>query len=125
MMKITKMAFLLLPLVLVSCSRDKKQIAESWVVERVMIAGANVTSEYTMNNYTETYSGGDNYSFSGDPAGKSGSGKYNWDGKTTIKRHGVTNQESMTLTVTKLTSDEFEYRTLVNGAEAEFKLRKK
>jgi hypothetical protein len=124
-MKLIRVAFLLLTLVLVSCSRDKKQIAESWVVERVMVAGANVTSEYTMNNYTETYSGGDTYSFSGDPAGNSGSGKYNWDGKKTIKRHGVSNQESMTLTVTTLTSDKFEYRTVLNGAEAEFKLRKK
>jgi hypothetical protein len=108
-----------------SCKRDKRQIKRTWVIERVRIGGADLTSEYTKNHYTETYGDDGVYSFSGDPDGNSGAGKYDWDGKQTIKRNGVSNQESMTLSVQTLTSDEFEYHAILNGAEAEFKFRKK
>lgn len=108
-----------------SCKKDSKQILASWQVERVIIGGVDKTADYTKNNYTETYADGGVYSFSGDPAGNSGSGKYTWDGKSTIKRSGVSNQPSMDLTVTTLTNNEFEYKTTISGEEAEFKFKKK
>lgn len=108
-----------------SCKKDSKQILASWQVEKVTIGGVDKTADYTKNNYTETYADGGVYSFSGDPSGNSGSGKYTWDGKSTIKRSGVSNQSSMDLTVTRLTNDEFEYKTTISGDEAEFKFNKK
>lgn len=108
-----------------ACKKDSKQILASWQVEKVTIGGVDKTADYTKNNYTENYADGGVYSFSGDPSGNSGSGKYTWDGKSRIKRSGVSNQASMDLTVDRLTNNEFEYKTTISGEEAEFKFKKK
>jgi hypothetical protein len=114
-----------LPLLFVSCKKDSKQIKTSWLVQSVTIGGIDKTADYTKNAYTETYGDNDNYSYVGDPVGGSGSGKYVWDGKTMIKRNGVSGQSSMDLTVTTLTNKEFVYTSSISGEKAEFKFKKK
>lgn len=91
------------------------------MVENVTIGGVDRTAEYKLNNYSETYGDNGNYSFQGDPVNNSGSGKYDWHNKTTIKRSGVSNQPSMDLSVLELSKNEFEYKTTVSGEEAVFK----
>src|SRR5436190_1995137 len=107
-----------------ACKKDEKQIQRTWTIDNVSIGGADHTAEYKLNHYTETYADGGNYSFTGDPQNNSGAGKYTWDGKSVIKRNGVSNQASMDLEVLKLTRKEFQYKTSINSEEAVFKFVK-
>lgn len=78
------------------------------------------TSDYTKNSYTETYGENDVYTYSGDPSGGNGTGKYTWDGDSKIKRSGVSGQSSMDLEIVKISRKDFQYKTTINGESAEF-----
>ena len=107
-----------------ACKKDSKQILRSWIVTSVVVDGIDSTSDYTKNQYMETYGDGGVYSFSGDPNGNKGDGDYQWTSGTTIKRSGVSKQASMEIHVGKITRKAFEYKVTVNGKNYEFKFAK-
>jgi hypothetical protein len=125
-MKILNQVFAVavLCVLMVSCAKDTKQVKRSWIVTSVMVDGADSSALWTKNQYIETYSDNDVYSFSGDPNGKKGEGDYQWTSGTKIKRSGVSNQSSVEIDVIKVTGKEFQYKFTQGGKSYEFKFKK-
>lgn len=99
---------------------NEKRIIGTWQITKVIRAGNDITSQYTATSYTETYSADGNYSYTGQPDGKSGTGKYTWDGSALFKRSGVSGQSSVDCTIKNLTSKELDYTTTMSGEAWEF-----
>lgn len=91
------------------------RLVNVWKVEKVLLNNSDVTSSFTSINYTETYDKDGNYSFNSTIG--NGSGRWVFENNDTqIKRNGVSNQSSATLTILRLKEKSFWY-TMVDGSD--------
>ncbi len=125
MKKITFFIACLSLVTFMACNKSNaKRIVGTWKATKVMEGAKDVTTDWTKNSYTETYASGDGYSYTGQPDGKSGSGKYAWDNETVLKRSGVSGQSSVTCTITTLDKSNLSFSCVDNGTTWQFSFQK-
>ncbi len=98
-----------------------ERVANTWKMEQVMLNGSDVTSNFTNNNYTETYDKSENYSYRSTVG--SGSGKWSFENNDMqIKRQGVSGQSTLDLTILRLKENSFWYKYTDGNDSYEFHL---